>query len=78
MKFAEALHDGLGDPQYVSILNITEDMISKEHAEQIKSKIDDTKVLNPEDYGTLATSEDHGTSPVSVIGPDEEMVSLTS
>ena len=78
MKFAEALHGSLGDPQFVSVVNLTKDMVSKEFAKQIKSKIDDTGVLKPEEYGSLSSSEEHGTCHVSVIGPEEEMVSITS
>ena len=37
MKFAEALHDSLGDPAFVDgIQNLTDDMISKEKAKEIK------------------------------------------
>ena len=79
MKFAEGLHDGLGDPAFFpSVTNLTKEMISKETAIELKNKIDDTRIFDPEYYGTLSTSSDHGTSHVSVIGPDEEMVSMTT
>ena len=81
MKFAEALHDSLGDPAKFAegvMLNITEEMINMETAKKIKSKINDSRVFDAQYYGGLGTSEDHGTHHVSVIGPNEEMVSMTT
>ena len=80
MKFAQAYHDDLGDPvKYEgSMLNVTANMISMETAKKIKNEINDSMTFDAEYYGTLGTSEDHGTSHVSVIGPNEEMVSITT
>ncbi|KAL9985126.1 hypothetical protein ACROYT_G007494 [Oculina patagonica] len=77
MKFAFAQRSLLEDSN--NLTNITHQMLSKEHAKTLRDKISADKTFKPSYYGPfLSQAESHGTAHVSVIGPDGELVSVTS
>lgn len=76
IKFAFAQRSLLEDGNVTKIVN---QMLSKEHAKSLREKISPNKTFNESYYGPMfGQAESHGTAHVSVIGPDGELVSVTS
>lgn len=60
---------------------LNNNLTSKDYANQIRMKIEDTKTWNdPGHYGASFDSgaEDHGTAHLSVLAPNGDAVSVTS
>ncbi|XP_055681546.1 glutathione hydrolase 1 proenzyme-like isoform X2 [Lutzomyia longipalpis] len=70
----------IGDPDFVDITQLINDLTSDEYAEQIRLKIEDTFTSQePKDYGgNFHISEDHGTAHISLLAPNGDAVSVTS
>ncbi|XP_019637038.1 PREDICTED: gamma-glutamyltranspeptidase 1-like [Branchiostoma belcheri] len=80
-KFAYAQHTTLGDPDKApNVTGIVNRIISKEEAKKLRGKIDDTQAFtSPDHYGPFYTlGDDKGAGHVSVIGPELDMVSISS
>ncbi|KAK3753988.1 hypothetical protein QZH41_009263, partial [Actinostola sp. cb2023] len=81
-KFAFAQRTHLGDPSDPAnsgIANFTKKIMSKELAAEIQHKIFSNKTFPPSYYSPASeVIPNHGTSHVSVLSPDGEMVSVTS
>ncbi|XP_078664724.1 glutathione hydrolase 1 proenzyme-like [Branchiostoma floridae x Branchiostoma belcheri] len=80
-KFAYAQHTTLGDPEKApNVTGIVNRIISKEEAKKLRGKIDDTQAFtSPDHYGPFYTlGDDKGAGHVSVIGPELDMVSISS
>lgn len=76
IKFAFAQRSLLEDGNLTKIVN---QMLSKDHAKFLREKISPDKTFNASYYGPIfGQAEPHGTAHVSVIGPDGELVSVTS
>ncbi|XP_029048723.2 glutathione hydrolase 1 proenzyme-like [Osmia bicornis bicornis] len=79
-KWAYARRTELGDPAYVNVTSILNNLTSTEYANTIRRKIKSDKTSNdPKYYGAVtALREDYGTCHVSVLAPDGSAVSVTS
>ncbi|XP_070534186.1 glutathione hydrolase 1 proenzyme-like [Ptychodera flava] len=78
-KFAYAQKSDLGDPDFVpNVQNLTNIMISKHAAAEIRNKIDDSKTFPPGHYGPYFPAVSKGTATATVIDPDDNMVAVTS
>ncbi|XP_056624642.1 glutathione hydrolase 1 proenzyme-like isoform X2 [Triplophysa dalaica] len=78
-RFTYARKSELGDPQFVKITDIIENMTSDETARSIRSKIDDTTTKPDSYYGKdISLPYDSGTSHLSIIAEDGSAVSVTS
>ncbi|XP_056624599.1 glutathione hydrolase 1 proenzyme-like isoform X1 [Triplophysa dalaica] len=78
-RFTYARKSELGDPQFVKITDIIENMTSDETARNIRSKIDDTTTKPDSYYGKdISPPYDSGTSHLSIIAEDGSAVSVTS
>ncbi|XP_078585959.1 glutathione hydrolase 1 proenzyme-like [Branchiostoma floridae x Branchiostoma japonicum] len=80
-KFGYAQHTTLGDPDKApNVTGIVNRIVSKAEAKKLRGKIDDSQAYtSPDHYGPFYTlGDDKGASHVSVIGPDLDMVSVTS
>ncbi|ESN98952.1 hypothetical protein HELRODRAFT_162424 [Helobdella robusta] len=79
-KFSYAGRGMMGDENFVNVSQLMQKMISKEFAEFIRAKIDDRKTFNNTTHynNSYNQFEDHGTSHVSVYGPDGSAVAMTS
>ncbi|XP_031550971.1 glutathione hydrolase 1 proenzyme-like [Actinia tenebrosa] len=81
-KFAYAQRTHLGDPSdphNADVLKFVDKMTSKKNAETIYRKIFANKTFPPSYYSPASDEvKDNGTVHVSVVGPDGEIVSVTS
>lgn len=80
-KYAYALRGNMGDKDFVDMTEINKNLTSKDYANEIRTKIVDTKTWNdPEHYGASVGGgvDDHGTSHLSVLAPNGDAVSVTS
>ncbi|XP_076392246.1 glutathione hydrolase 1 proenzyme isoform X2 [Megachile rotundata] len=79
-KWAYARRTELGDPEFVNITSLINDLTSIEYARAIRRNIKSNETSNdPRYYGVNMTmQEDSGTSHVSVLAPDGSAVSVTS
>ncbi|CAH1233727.1 GGT1 [Branchiostoma lanceolatum] len=78
-KFSFGQGLALGDPNFVNVEELTKRMVSKDLADELRGKIDDTRTFDSSYYGIAAPSPDiRGTSHVSVLGPNGDAVSATS
>ncbi|XP_066271478.1 glutathione hydrolase 1 proenzyme-like [Branchiostoma lanceolatum] len=79
LKFSSAHGLSLGDPNFVNVEALTKRMVSKDFADELRHKIDDTRTFDRSYYGpTMAIPDISGTSHVSVLGPNGDAVSVTS
>ncbi|CAH1233857.1 GGT1 [Branchiostoma lanceolatum] len=70
-KFSFAQGMALGDPNFVNVEELTKRMVSKDLADELRGKIDDTRTFDSSYYGLATPSPDiRGTSHVSVLGPN--------
>ncbi|AAF07391.1 putative gamma-glutamyltransferase (light chain II); 69213-70035 [Arabidopsis thaliana] len=69
----------LGDPDFVDVSKVISDMLSTNFAQGLKKKINDNKTFDPNYYGGRWDQiNDHGTSHLSIIDSERNVVSLTS
>ncbi|XP_055811007.1 glutathione hydrolase 1-like isoform X2 [Solanum dulcamara] len=79
LKHAFAVRMNLGDPDFVKVKNVVNDMLSTEFAKQLKKTIYDNMTFNPNHYGGKWDQiNDHGTSHMSVVDSERNAVSMTS
>ncbi|EDO48355.1 predicted protein, partial [Nematostella vectensis] len=82
LKFAYAQRTHLGDPAdpaNAHMQNVTNAMLSKKLAAKLRKKIFANQTFPPSYYGPFFdAAESHGTAHLSVVGPDGELVSVTS
>lgn len=79
-KYAYAKRTQLGDPKFVDIKQVIQDLLCKKYAENLKLKLDDSSTSShPDYYGAhYFPNEDHGTAHVSVIAENGDAVSATT
>ncbi|KOC63307.1 Gamma-glutamyltranspeptidase 1 [Habropoda laboriosa] len=79
-KWAYARRTELGDPNYVHIAGVLDNLTSIDYANTIQKRISVHGTSNnPKYYGAVTTTpDDSGTSHVSVLAPDGSAVSVTS
>ncbi|XP_015175676.1 PREDICTED: gamma-glutamyltranspeptidase 1-like isoform X2 [Polistes dominula] len=80
-KYAYALRGNMGDKDFVDMTELNINLTSKDYANQIRMKIQDTRTWNdPQHYGAsiYSNTEDHGTAHFSVLAPNGDAVSVTS
>ncbi|CAF0992915.1 unnamed protein product [Rotaria sordida] len=78
-KFAYAKRSELGDPSMINITELIHNLTSKEYANGIRSRINDTKTFGFEYYGGAWLDKiKTGTAHLSVVGLDGDAVALTS
>lgn len=70
----------MGDPAFNSMQELVQNLTSREYAESIRHRIDDTKTFHdPKHYGAqFEITNDHGTSHISVLAPNGDAIALTS
>ncbi|XP_039270835.2 glutathione hydrolase 1 proenzyme-like [Styela clava] len=81
MKFAYYERNHLGDPDFsIKVEEVVQNMVSEEHAREIRKRIDDTQTHLIEYYGEslLPLPEDHGTAQLGIIGKDGSAIAMTS
>ncbi|KAJ9577927.1 hypothetical protein L9F63_025212, partial [Diploptera punctata] len=79
-KFAYARRPEIGDPDYINIKDLIDNLQSRKYAHDIFTRINDYKTSSdPGYYGTVNyTRDDHGTAHVSIIAPNGDAASITS
>eukprot|EP01135_Chromosphaera_perkinsii_P003480 Nk52_evm6s245 gene=Nk52_evmTU6s245 len=78
-KFAYAKRTSLGDPKFTDIEKLVKQMLDKKYGEQQRKKIEDGKTFPTDYYGPHYDVEPTpGTSHLSVLGPDNTAVAVTS
>uniref|UniRef100_A0A3P8WL54 Glutathione hydrolase n=1 Tax=Cynoglossus semilaevis TaxID=244447 RepID=A0A3P8WL54_CYNSE len=78
-RFGYAKRSELGDPRYMDMTELINNMTSDVYAEQIRSKIMDHTTFPEGYYGNMnSVPETHGTSHVSVVDEDGNAVAVTS
>ncbi|XP_027073960.1 glutathione hydrolase 1-like [Coffea arabica] len=79
LKHAFALRMNLGDPDFVNIKDVLNDMLSIEFAQELQKTINDNMTFSPPHYGGRWNQiHDHGTSHVSIVDTDRNAVSMTN
>ncbi|KAM3235940.1 glutathione hydrolase 1 isoform X1 [Capsicum annuum] len=79
LKHAFAVRMNLGDPDFVNVKNVVNDMLSTDFAKQLKKTIYDNMTFNPNHYGgKWNLINDHGTSHMSIVDSERNAVSMTS
>ncbi|XP_010431940.1 PREDICTED: gamma-glutamyltranspeptidase 2-like [Camelina sativa] len=80
LKHAFAIRMNLGDPDFVpNVSKVVSDMLSPKFAQKLKRKIKDKKTFDPKHYGGKWNQiNDHGTSHLSVMDSERNVVSMTS
>ena len=79
IKFSYAHRPLLGDPDFnPDVENASQQLISKTYAELLRNKTDDEETHDAKWYGEVYKENDgQQTSQISVIGPNEDHVSVT-
>ncbi|XP_014661922.1 PREDICTED: gamma-glutamyltranspeptidase 1-like [Priapulus caudatus] len=78
-KFAYAKRTHLGDPAFADVERHVHDMTSAAYVDDVRSQIRDDGVLPRADYHAAGvTSDNHGTSHISVLAPNGDAVAVTS
>uniref|UniRef100_A0A6P7FSA0 Glutathione hydrolase 1 proenzyme-like isoform X3 n=1 Tax=Diabrotica virgifera virgifera TaxID=50390 RepID=A0A6P7FSA0_DIAVI len=79
-KFAFAKRPELGDPNFVDVTEVTNELLSKDFAKLVRLKVKDKTSHDPAYYGLRSNSinYDQGTSHISVIAENGDAVSVTS
>jgi len=82
LAFAYSDRMALGDPQFVSIQNVIDAMMDKGHAASLRQRIWANQTFDPPHYIDLNTlahmPEDHGTTHLSVMDGQGNVVALTT
>lgn len=78
-KFGYAKRTYLGDEAFVNITDIVEQMLSRDYANSLRSKISDLETREPSFYEPASQVVDNkGTAHVNVLAPNGDAVSATS
>lgn len=79
-KFGFAKRSKLGDDRSTEVLEALKELESIEHAEEVRSRIQDDRTFNDvEHYGANASvSLDYGTGHISILAPNGDAVAITS
>ncbi|KAJ7525923.1 hypothetical protein O6H91_17G075100 [Diphasiastrum complanatum] len=78
-KHAFAVRMNLGDPDFVNVEGVLEDMLSAKFAAELQETIVDNRTFSPEYYGGKWNQlNDHGTCHLSIIDQDRNAVALTT
>ncbi|XP_050408712.1 glutathione hydrolase 1 proenzyme-like [Patella vulgata] len=79
-KFAYADRLKLGDPLFVNLKDWMNKMVSPEYANFLRQQIDTSFTHNTTYYTNLTSGnwDSHGTTHISIIGPDGDAVAVTS
>lgn len=79
-KHIFAFRSQLGDPDFVPISEIVQNILSPEYAKRIHRLIDDEKTFNDPKYysAKFIAPDDDGTSHASIIAPNGDAISVTS
>lgn len=78
-KFAYAKRTYLGDEDFVNTTDIVEQMLSRDYANSLRSKISDLETREPSFYEPASqVVENKGTAHVNVLAPNGDAVSATS
>ncbi|KAG6394535.1 hypothetical protein SASPL_145124 [Salvia splendens] len=79
LKHAFAVRMSLGDPDFVHLGNVLNDMLSQEFAAELKKTIFDNTTFNSSHYGGRWNQiHDHGTSHISIVDGQRNAVSMTT
>ncbi|MCD7447358.1 Gamma-glutamyltranspeptidase 1 [Datura stramonium] len=79
LKHAFAVRMNLGDPDFIDVKNVVNDMLSTEFAKQLKKTIYDNMTFTSNHYGGKWNQiNDHGTSHMSIVDSERNAVSMTS
>ncbi|XP_043805151.1 putative inactive glutathione hydrolase 4 isoform X3 [Manihot esculenta] len=79
LKHAFAVRMNLGDPDFVNITEVLSDMLSPTFAQQLKKTIYDNMTFDSGHYGGRWNQvNDHGTSHVSIVDKERNVVSMTN
>lgn len=79
-KFAFARRTELGDPKFVNISELMQNLTSPRYAMETRLRINDSQTYNePRHYGAVFyNQDDHGTAHISILSQDGDAVSVTS
>ncbi|XP_014677897.1 PREDICTED: gamma-glutamyltranspeptidase 1-like [Priapulus caudatus] len=78
-KFGYAHRLLLGDPAYVNMTQLVNNVTSSDYAAGLRARITDGSTHDPEYYGVkTGGGDDHGTSDVAVVASNGDAVSVTS
>ncbi|KAG5666826.1 hypothetical protein PVAND_014836 [Polypedilum vanderplanki] len=79
-KFAYAKRSYLGDENSTEVLEMMENLLSQNYANEISSMINDTKTFNDPKYYKpfFEIIEDKGTTHMSILAPNGDAISVTS
>ncbi|KAI3454589.1 hypothetical protein Pfo_011252 [Paulownia fortunei] len=78
LKYALALRMNLGDPGFVNVTNVLENMTSTSYAKKLKNQINDNKTFDSAHYGSKWSQlYDHGTTHVCIIDGQRNVVTMT-
>ncbi|KAK6125761.1 hypothetical protein DH2020_040501 [Rehmannia glutinosa] len=79
LKNAFAVRMNLGDPDFVDVKNVMKDMLSQEFAAELRKTIFDNTTFNSSHYGGRWNQiSDHGTSHISIVDEQRNVVSMTT
>ncbi|KAK3107382.1 hypothetical protein FSP39_013344, partial [Pinctada imbricata] len=79
LKFSHAKRTHLGDRKFTDLNKIIRNLVSRQYADTIRSKIRDDKTHNVDYYGPVFHDElKAGTAHVSIVGPDNIAVAATN
>ncbi|KAL8471998.1 hypothetical protein ACS0TY_029293 [Phlomoides rotata] len=79
LKNAFAVRMNLGDPDFVNVKSVVNDMLSKKFAAQLRKTILDNTTFNSTHYGGRWNQiHDHGTSHISIVDSQHNAVSMTT
>ena len=78
-KFAYAKRTELGDPDFVDVADLLDNLNDPEFAAEIRGLIDDTQTFNStEHYGAnYSVQGDGGTAHSSIVAPNGDVISMT-
>ncbi|KAL4367323.1 hypothetical protein GQ457_05G015130 [Hibiscus cannabinus] len=75
LKHAFAVRMNLGDPGFVNIMEVVADMLSPQFTQELQKTINDSTTFGPEYYGGKWNPlNDHGTSHVSIVDTDQNVI----
>ncbi|KAK4437140.1 Glutathione hydrolase 2 [Sesamum alatum] len=79
LKYALAQRMSLGDPAFVNVTNVLQNMISTSFAKKMKDRINDNKTFDSAHYGSKWSQVyDEGTTHVCVVDNQRNVVTMTT